>query len=449
MVRFVVLCALLAVPPAAWCQESAPSVAEVLTLEQAVSLALQNNRLVKVAALEVDKSEDRIAATRTYQWPVFDFKLFEAQLLTTLDFEFRQGVFGVIPTPVGAIPTPPQDTLVRTGRVLSTFGLTSVSQPLSQLYRIGLGVRATEIGRDIAQEKLRSQRQSVANDVKRVYYGILQVQSGLEAINEALKLYRELDGLVERYVVQQVALKADSLDVKTRLAKTEVEEFTLRNSLATLKEQLNELLARDIRTDFSVAPAPGSAQFEVELISAQARALNQRPEVKEARLKMKQAEFDRRMKKAEYIPDVSLTFNYLSLVNVEVLPTHVAGVGVVVSWNPFDWGRKKRELAEKTKTLEQADNGIKETEAFVLIDVNTKFRKLQESRAMLRVSQLAQETAREKLRVATNKYTQQAVLLKDVLQTQAQLAEANQQYQQALLNFWTARAEFEKALGEE
>jgi outer membrane protein TolC len=66
----------------------------------------------------------------------------------------------------------------------------------------------------------------------------------------------------------------------------------------------------------------------------------------------------------------------------------------------------------------------------------------------LRVSQLHQEAAREKLRVATNKYAQEAVLYKDVLQTQAGLADASNRYQQALLAFWTARADFEKAIGE-
>jgi outer membrane protein len=40
-------------------------------------------------------------------------------------------------------------------------------------------------------------------------------------------------------------------------------------------------------------------------------------------------------------------------------------------------------------------------------------------------------------------------LLKDVLQQQTTLAQANQQYQQALSSFWTAKANFERALGEE
>jgi outer membrane protein TolC len=46
-----------------------------------------------------------------------------------------------------------------------------------------------------------------------------------------------------------------------------------------------------------------------------------------------------------------------------------------------------------------------------------------------------------------NRYKQQAALLNDVLNAQAALAEADNQYQQALLAFWSARADFEKAVG--
>ena len=40
-------------------------------------------------------------------------------------------------------------------------------------------------------------------------------------------------------------------------------------------------------------------------------------------------------------------------------------------------------------------------------------------------------------------------MLSDVLKSQASLAEATNGYQRALLTFWTAKAEFEKALGED
>ena len=78
---------------------------------------------------------------------------------------------------------------------------------------------------------------------------------------------------------------------------------------------------------------------------------------------MKEAEYDARIKKAEYIPDLSLSFNYLSPVGVDFVPDHFMSVGFYMSWDVFDWGRKGYELAEKRKTQEQARLAILETES--------------------------------------------------------------------------------------
>ncbi|HMV85816.1 MAG TPA: TolC family protein, partial [Blastocatellia bacterium] len=109
----------------------------------------------------------------------------------------------------------------------------------------------------------------------------------------------------------------------------------------------------------------------------------------------------------------------------------------------------KRELAEKSRTIEQAEQAERETESAVIVEVNSQFRKLQQAQRLLAIGRLAEETAREQLRVASNRYTAQAALLKDVLHAQTALADANHQYNQALLAFWTARADFEKAIGGE
>jgi len=249
-------------------------------------------------------------------------------------------------------------------------------------------------------------------------------------------------------VVQQVALESESLDVKTQLAKEEFEALKTRDNMAASKESLNYLMGRDIRTEFTVAPVSAGAVYEVELSIAQSRAMAERPEIKEAQLKLKLAEYDYRLKKAEAMPDVSLTLGYFSAFGVSVLPQNATGVGFSVNWEPFDWGRRKHEVAEKQKTIEQARQGLREAEALVLREVSDRYRKLQEARALLRVSQLHQESAREKLRVATNKYSQEVALYQVVLQSQAGLAEAQDRYQQAILAFWTARADFEKAIGE-
>jgi outer membrane protein TolC len=306
-----------------------------------------------------------------------------------------------------------------------------------------------KLARSVEEERLHQTQQSIVDEVKRTYYGILQSQSALESVVEAIRLYRELDRVTEDYVAQQVSLRSDSIEVKTRLAKAEYEALNLANKLATEKEQLNNLLGRDVRADFKVTATAEVNGFADDLAGLRVGALEKRPEVRQAKLKLTRAELDRRIKKSEYIPDVSVGFTYVTLGNFDpVIPRQFASLGIVVKWEVFDWGRKRDQLAEKDKTIEQARSELHETESLVLIDVGAKFRKLQQTRQALVVAQLSQETAREALRVNTNKYRLTAALRSDVLQSQASLAEANHSYQQAILGYWTAKAELEKAIGE-
>lgn len=420
---------------------------ETLTLDQAISTALRNNRQVKIRELDVGKSEDELAAGRTLRLPSFNLYSLGSQLLSQIDFTFKQGVFGTFP---GIGPVPDKDTNISSARKPTFLIIAQMTEPLSQHYRIGLNIEQLKLSREIARQQLRSEQQTIVNDVVRAYYSILQSQSAFQTAEENIKLYRELDRVTTDYVAQQVALKSENLDVKTRLAKAEYDALTLDDTIATQKEQLNNLLGRDIHIEFDVSLPLESVAFDTDLEAARGRALNQRPEIKKARLELLRAEIDRRAKKAEFIPDVSLSFNYISPQNFGgFIPKTIASVGVSFSWEIFDWGKKRRELDEKSKTIEQAKASLVETENLVRMDVNSKHRKLQQTRLQLRIAQLSQETARENLRVSTNKYKVQAALLSDVLKVQTALADADQQYQQALASFWTARADFEKAMGED
>jgi len=420
---------------------------ELLSLEQAKELAIRNNRSVQNSKLAVDKVDDQLAATRTLRYPSFNLYSLASLQLASLDFTFERGVFG---TYQGIGPVPATDTVISTPRRPTAIIVGSVTQPITQQYRIRLNLDQLELSREVANEELRQQQQSVVNDVKQLYYAILQSQSALKSNQQSVQLYRELDRLTTDLVSQQVALKAQNLEVKAKLAKEEYDGLNLENQLATQKEQLNNLLGRDIRTSFEVVPVPEMTAFEMDLVSAQNRALEHRPEIKEARLKIRQADLDRRIKKAEYVPDVSLGVNYVSPRNFDdFVPRNFASAGFIINWDIFDWGKKSRELDAKKKTSEQAQNAFIETQNRVLIDVNSKFRRVQQVRELLRVSRLAQEAAQEKLRVMQNKYEVQAALLSDVLQVQTSVVETDHQYQQALVAFWTARAEFEKALGED
>ncbi len=420
---------------------------ELLTLDRAVEIALHGNRNVASAQIEVDKAGDQLAAVRTKRFPSVNFTMLGSQNLTPIEFKFAQGVFGTFPE-IG--PVPATDTTISTPRQPTFTIINQVSQPLSQLYKIKLNEKLARIEIDVAREDVRSQQNDVVASVKSGYYAILQTQSALESTDESIHMYAELDRVTDDYIIQQVVLRSDSLDVKSRLAKAEYDASVLRDQLAGQKDQLNLLLGREVGTDFRVSPTPEYSLYEVDLVAARARAVERRPEIRQARLKVEQAGVDRKIKKAEFIPDVSLNFTHVSLLNYDsLIPKNVATVGFVVSWEVFDWGRKKHELSEKDRAREQADLAFRETTAKVMADVNDRFRKVGQTQRLLRVARMRQEACREEVRVTTARYRAQVALLKDALEAQTELAEADSEYQKALLSFWTARADFEKAIGGE
>ncbi|WP_447598249.1 TolC family protein [Nitrospira sp. Nam80] len=424
-----------------------PSAAEVLTLDQAIALATQNNRLVKNSSLDVEKAVAQTDATKTHRLPSLSFKAQANQLLSPLEFTFAQGAFGTFPA---TGPVPAQETKLQTSPRMTALLYATISQPLLEQFTIHKNIELGEVNKEVATEQLRSQRQTVIANLKRTYFGIIQTQSSFASAVEAVQLYRELERLVREQVRQQKALEADHLDMRARLAESEYNALVLQNSLTAQKEQLNELLGRDVQTEFSVSEGPEVIEVNYPAETALERALQQRPDVRQARLQVQQAEYDTAIKKLEYLPALDLTFNYISLQNVgQVLPSQIVTAGVWLTWEPFDWGRKQQELAGKRRALTQAQNGVVETEAQAQVDVRNRYRTLLQAQALLPAKRLAKETVQEKLRITKNRYAQKAALLKDVLQAQSDLLDAEAQYSQALSGYWSAKADFSKAIGED
>jgi outer membrane protein len=431
----------------AFSQEQPPSAtSEVLTLDQAVSTALAHNRQLRIAALEVEKAGLDVELAKTKRLPSLSTDLYGSGLLAPISFQIDAGTFGTYP---GTGPIPNEKTKITTEREFNLFAVGSVKQPISQLYRIGLGIKASKLAVELDKEDLRARRIDVANKVRATYYEILRLQSAARASGAAIEAYKELDRLVTSYAVEQTVLRSEVLDVKSRLLAEQQKELTIRHGLQAQKEQMNLLLGRDPEIDFSVEPASKAEFAETDLAGARARALEQRPEVRQATLTIQRAQYDYKMKKSEYIPDVSGFVSYISPFNISFVPKNIATAGVQVSWEIFDWGRKRREAQQRQLTIEQSKQKADETRSSIVIDVGIKARQLDESRIQLQVAELSQETTQEKVRVITAKFGEKAALLRDVLEEQTRLAEANHQYQEALLSFWNAKAEFAKAIGEE
>ncbi len=419
-----------------------------LPLDEAVRLALQQNLEIANTTLDISKARDRSAAYRTSLFPKLSFYALGSEQLSTVSFTIPAGRL-IQNSLIG--PVPAQDTKFSTPVQPTGFLIGRVAQPLSGLYKTHFNLNALNLSTALARQKTRAQRQDVVRNVKQLYYGIEQVQSSLAATHETVQLYQEVERLTKDYVEKQTALESELLQAEASLADVEQSELTLANQEAHQKEQLNDLLGRDVLIDFSVSAIDEELSIpQADLASMSKKALAERPEVQQARLKIQQSEQELRAKRAEYIPEISAEFNNITLLNYSsFLPGGTYSVGVSLSWEPFDWGRKKNEIAEKRVTVAQDKNTETSTERKVIMDVHDKYRQWQQSWSKLRATRLGQKAATENLRVDKNQYEVQAVLLKVVFQAQSTLAQANSEYQHALADYWSAKADLEHALGED
>jgi outer membrane protein TolC len=434
--------ALLLVAAVAAADDAAP----VLAVDQAVKIAKINNRMLKISSLQLASSKEDFLAFKTHRYPTFNTYIFASELLAPISFTVPAGQFG---TYQGIGPIPAVNTPITTPQQPTAYVMANVSQPLFTLYKINIGVQGKGLQVDMAAQQLLGKEQDVVANVRETYYTALQVEDALDATQASIKQYEELERISKQYLAEQVVLKSELLEIQARLAQQKLSLLKLQNQDATAKEALNNLMGRDIHTQFRTSPAAELSGAEDNLPTAEAKALEQNSSIKEAEITIKQTENTVRQTKAKYLPDLNLSVHYVSPFGVNFVPTNIAGAGVEFSWEAWDWNRRKHEVNEKNLKVEEATVNLAETKAQILLNVDKQYREVHEAQVAVTAAQLYRDSAREKLREVTEQYGQKTKLLRDVLQQQANLEKADSDYSQAVAEFWSARAKLQKAMGEE
>jgi outer membrane protein TolC len=424
-------------------QIAPPSSQAGFTLPELLQLALANNRTLKVAGLQVGKAQNDVDAARTRAWPALDTQIFEGRL-STLDFTFAAGSLGMLPA---AGPLPPASTTVTNPAARITFVSLQAAQPLTQLRRITLGVRELALERDIMEERRRARAQTIAMEVRRLYYAILDSESAIAASGVGIRFYQELQRQTAEQVAAQSAFPADLATVDAALAQREHENLVLRNSLATQRQQLGLLIGRDVEVATAIAPLAAPSEAPVDLADAATNALRERPDVREAELKVRQAEAMVRERRAHRLPDVSAVVRFIGVHNLDLLPATITAVGVFGTWEPFDWGRKRQEIAASVNVFNQSTLALQEAQAQARVELERLYRRLVDARALVPVADQARSAADQRLRLARTRRDAQAALASEVLQAETAFAEAERDYQRAVTAWRTAEAEFQRAQG--
>ncbi len=419
---------------------------DVLTVDDAVKMGLANNRTLKIVSLNLNAQNEKYAADKTKRLPSFNSYIFGSQLLTPISYTVPAGQFGTYPA-TGAIPA--SNSYITTPAHPTALVALTASQPLLTLYRINLYLRGQHLSVEQAVQQLREQRLTVIDQVQQAYYKVMQAENQIDSLNASIKQYQEVERISLEYASQQVVLQSENLDVKAKLADEQLKLLKAQDKLATAKETLNDLLGRDLDTSFRTAAVAPITEVEQNLDMARSTALEHNPQIAEAALDVSKATNARDLAKSQYIPELNLSIQYTSPFGYDFVPLNVANAGFEFRWEPWEWGRRKHEVNEKTINIEQSKLKLDSTKSQLLINVSDSFRSLQEARVAVTVAQSKQVASREKLREVTLQYQQKTALLRDVLQQQAAMESADSDYNNAVAEFWSARADFQKAIGEE
>jgi outer membrane protein TolC len=437
----------LSPPPAVEQAAARESNLPELTLEQAVEQAVANNSSLKTASLDTLRAADDLAANKTRRFANTQVTALGAQLVTKPSVTYPAGSLGVY-NATGPIPA--TDQMVEIPRKPVGTVNVLVAQPLSTQYQLHLQLRAVAIGLEGARQDQEKTRLEVVDQVRLAYYAVVEAQSALESLQASLPYYQESHRLALENRGKETILESDLLNADAQLLKIENAISDANDRVASASERLNDLMGRDVHTQFRVAAIDDADTDLTTPEAMEARALQNRPDVKKAKLQVQQANYDARAKKAEYIPDVSLAFSYYTTANFEnVFPSNVGTVGMSLRWEPWDWGRKRHEYDEKRTKEEQAKVGVGATERAVLLEVRNARRQLESTRRQLNLSDASERAARQKLKEIQEQVNREAALGRDLFHAQSDLASADSQQQQALTAFWKARADLKKAIGEE
>ena len=415
-----------------------------LSLAEAVSRTLAQNRDVLSAKLAVQVKENETLAAKTRRWPSLTTSGQVGPLLNRPTLTFTQGTLGSFPS-TGPIPATNRDISIP--RKISGYGISQASVPLTQQWRLGLNVKAAREDEEVARAQASEVRGAAVGRVRSLYFQIAALDSAQKVAKAQLEAAEEVSRLARDGVAQGTALRADETRADARLAQAKADSANIAADLQDGIEQLNLLMGDTLDAQF-VVTTDQREEFSLTQEEARQRAVENRPELKEGKIRLDQANLSVRSKRLEQIPDLNFVVSDLYFLNTSnYLPNQIASAGLSLSWEPWDWGRKQHEAAALKAKEEQQRLAVAQMEQQVKFEADRAWREYERSNRTWQASQLATRSAEEQLRVVKERYTRQAALLRDLLEAQTNWEAAGQTEARDLAAVGTAWANLQTAIG--
>ena len=474
----------IATPADTIAQQQAPA---VLSLEDALKIALDESPTVKIADLEVERAEfarkgsyamlfPQIGASASYQRTIKKQVMYMgggddddssggggmssmmSGILDPIMYYINElykgtGVPFIPYVPAPATTDDSNDGGIAVGR-WNTFnaGITA-SMPLinAQLWQ-SLAISGESV--DLAVEKARSSRLEMVNQVKQAYYAALLAK-------EANHVYKSVyDNAVQNLELTQKkynASKASELDLaraKTTVANAVPNLFNSENSIYLSLWQLKAIMGIDLEADIDVKDSllvySGGMS---SVLNDSDLSLSGNSTLRQLEIQADQLANTVKMQQYAYLPTLSLTFSYSlnAMTNdfkfEEYHWTPYSFVGLSLSIPIFSGGQRLNDLRQTRVQKNQLAIQRENTERQLRIAIRQSLSTMETAVKSHESALDALESAQKAYDIAAKSYEIGRSTLTDLDAAQLALTQAQLAASQAIYNYLVAKAGLESTIG--
>lgn len=306
-----------------------------------------------------------------------------------------------------------------------TVGAATLTQPLFMGGKIIAYNKITKYAERLAASQHATGMQDLILQTDQIYWQIISLVNKKKLAENFLELVQKLDSDVDKMIKEGVATKADGLSVKVKVNEAEMMLTQVDNGLNLSKMLLCQLCGLPLETDFQLAdesmkdlPLPNT--YTEANVST---ALSNREELKSLELASEIYRQKVNVVRADFLPSVALTANYLvtnpSLVNgFENKFRGMWAAGVVVKIPVFHWGEGIYKVKAAKAEANIARYKLEDIKEKVELQVTQNSYKVNESTKKLALAEKNMEKAEENLRYANLGFKEGVIPTSNVLEAQ-------------------------------
>ncbi len=416
-----------------------------LTLQQAVTIALEKNPARKVALADTRVASADIREARSVLMPQLNFSEVATRgndPVYVFGSRLRQQRFSTADFAPNRLNTP-----LPFGNFSTRFaGSWKLFDSFASWHEM---TRARQMN-EAAAHQLERADQEIVFRVVDSYYGLLLAGKQLEVAEQTAKTAQSIMDRSQVRFDNGLVVESDLLTTKVRMASRQQELIRARNNLDLARAQLSTAMGLPMDSLFQPDEALAERALPVPVLQeVERQAVTNRPDLKRLQSQEAAQQQSVAIAKSSFGPRVN-AFAGWELDN----PTFVAGGGgnnwlggIEVQFDIFEGGAKRADLSRQRALADRVGAMKQAATDAVRLEVRRAYYDVDASRQQLEVARAAIAQAQESLRINQDRYDGGLITITDLLGSEEAARRSQTDYWETVYRFHTSYANLELASG--